>query len=178
MGIPPPKSRRSKNKEDGSDSDVEDPKTQNNEGDEDDWRKYFEDEPVPPEAPKAKTPGVRLHQMNIHQSLHSLASHRAVFSRIWLALLPRLSKATDTEKLAVRVLNIMHRGILPHLTRPVLVMDWISACVDYGEFEVPFRHFLSLMSKLWRGSCWFAGTECSFHPYQGLQSVGFREQIS
>jgi len=148
MGIPPPKSKRSKNKEDGSDSDVEDPKTQNNEGDEDDWRKYFEDEPVPPEAPKAKTPGVRLHQMNIHQSLHSLASHRAVFSRIWLALLPRLSKATDTEKLAVRVLNIMHRGILPHLTRPVLVMDWISACVDYGEFEVPFRHFLSLMSKL------------------------------
>jgi len=27
----------------------------------------------------------------------------------------------------------MHRGVLPHLTRPVLVMDWISACVDLGE---------------------------------------------
>jgi len=134
MGIPPPKPRQLRKKGDDSDSDVEDPKTNINEGDEDDWRKYFEDEPAPPEAPKAKEPGVRLHQMNIHQSLHSLASHRAVFSRIWLALLPRLSNATDTERLAVRVLHIMHRAILPHLTRPVLVMDWVSVCVDYGGF--------------------------------------------
>lgn len=132
MGKPPPKPRRSRKKGDDSDSDVEDPKTNNNEDDEDDWRKYFEDEPAPPEALKAKEPGVRLHQMNIHQSLHSLASHRAVFSRIWLALLPRLSNVADTEKLAVRVLHIMHRAILPHLTRPVLVMDWVSACVDFG----------------------------------------------
>jgi len=145
MGKPPPKPRRSKKKGDDSDSDVEDPKTNNNEDDEDDWRKYFEDEPAPPEAPKAKEPGVRLHQMNIHQSLHSLASHRAVFSRIWLALLPRLSNVADTEKLAVRVLHIMHRAILPHLTRPVLVMDWVSACVDFGGFQIPFCYFLSFM---------------------------------
>jgi len=26
----------------------------------------------------------------------------------------------------------MHRGVLPHLTRPILVMDWIGACVDMG----------------------------------------------
>ena len=36
----------------------------------------------------------------------------------------------ETE--AVRALNVMHRGVLPHLTRAVLVMDWIAACVDYG----------------------------------------------
>ncbi|KAF5357188.1 hypothetical protein D9756_006382 [Leucocoprinus leucothites] len=133
MGTPPPKPRRSKmNGGDASDSDVEDPETKVNEDPEDDWRKYFEDEPAPPEAPKAKVPGVRLHQMTVHQSLHSLASHRAVFTRTWLALLPRLPKAKDADKLVVRVLNIMHRGILPHLTRPVLVMDWIGACVDYG----------------------------------------------
>ncbi|KAJ3570848.1 hypothetical protein NP233_g4128 [Leucocoprinus birnbaumii] len=136
MGTPPPKPRRSKvnNSGDASDSDVENYEMKQNEGkeEEDDWRKYFEDEPAPPEAPKAKVPGVRLHQMTIHQSLHSLASHRAVFTQTWLVLLPRLSRSKDAEKLVVRVLNIMHRGILPHLTRPVLVMDWIGACVDYG----------------------------------------------
>jgi len=26
----------------------------------------------------------------------------------------------------------MHRGVLPHLTRPILVMDWVGACVDVG----------------------------------------------
>lgn len=142
MGTPPPKPKRSKTNEDASDSEIEAPESkENNDDDDDDWRKYFEDEPAPPEAPKAKIPGVRLHQMTVHQSLHSLASHRAIFTRTWLALLPRLSKSKDAEKLAVRVLNIMHRGILPHLTRPVLVMDWVGACVDYGEHNVPLVIF-------------------------------------
>ncbi len=140
LGTPPPKPKRSKTIGGHSDSDREDEperkdlneKDNEDEGD-DDWRKYFEDEPAPPEAPKAKAPGIRLHQMTVHQSLHSLASHRAVFTRTWLTLLPRLSQHKNAEKLAVRVLNIMHRGILPHLTRPVLIMDWIGACVDYGE---------------------------------------------
>ncbi|KAF9448135.1 CBF-domain-containing protein [Macrolepiota fuliginosa MF-IS2] len=132
VGTPPPKSKRSKANGDASDSDIEAPESNDNKDDNDDWRKYFEDEPAPPEAPKAKDPGIRLHQMTIHQSLHSLASHRAVFTRTWLALLPRLSKSDTAEKLVVRVLNVMHRGILPHLTRPVLIMDWVGACVDYG----------------------------------------------
>ncbi|TRM62303.1 CBF/Mak21 family-domain-containing protein [Schizophyllum amplum] len=102
--------------------------------DDDDWRKFFDDEPA---AKDAKTPAVsaRLHNMTIHQSLHSLSSHRAVFTRAWLTLLPRLTVRDDPETsraLAVRALNVMHRGVLPHLTRAVLVMDWIAACVDYG----------------------------------------------
>jgi len=32
----------------------------------------------------------------------------------------------------MRALNVMHRGVLPHLTRPILVMDWVSTCVDFG----------------------------------------------
>lgn len=80
---------------------------------------------------------MRLHKLTVHQSLHSLASHRAVFTRAWLSLLPRLSaggsNATEKSKaLATRALNLMHRGVLPHLTRPVLVMDWIGTCVDMG----------------------------------------------
>jgi U3 small nucleolar RNA-associated protein 19 len=106
-------------------------------GDDDDWRKFF-DEPVSPSS-KAKNnnPAGRLYKMTVHQSLHSLASHRAVFSRAWLALLPRLSEAGkgDIKKrdaLAVKALNVMHRGVMPHLTRTVMLMDWVGSCVDYG----------------------------------------------
>jgi len=69
----------------------------------------------------------------VHQSLHSLASHRAVFTRLWLRLLPRLSGDERTGGgLSLRALNVMHHGVMPHLTRAVLVMDWVGGCVDYG----------------------------------------------
>lgn len=109
-------------------------------GDDDDWRKFFDEPPLSSGKAKSTGPTARLHKMTVHQSLHSLASHRAVFSRAWLALLPRLSEASqeDVEKrnmLAVKALNVMHRGVLPHLTRPVMIMDWIGSCVDYGNFS-------------------------------------------
>ncbi|KAH9994722.1 CBF/Mak21 family-domain-containing protein [Russula vinacea] len=96
----------------------------------DDWRKFFDEVEKPK---KASEPSMRLHQMTVHQSLYSLPSHRAVFTRLWLRLLPRLS---DNERngsaLSLRALNILHRGVLPHLTRAVMVMDWVGGCVDYG----------------------------------------------
>jgi U3 small nucleolar RNA-associated protein 19 len=74
-----------------------------------------------------------------------------VFTRTWLALLQALnlgwsssgdgvrSEKADTggdgeeaRKLTIRALNVMHRGVMPHLTRAVLVMDWVAGCVDYG----------------------------------------------
>lgn len=107
------------------------------EGDEDDWRKFFEELDTADKTKKTG-PNPRLHKMTVHQSLHSLQSHRAVFSRAWMALLPRLSRSGDveaTKALATRVLNIMHGGVMPRLTRPVLIMDWIGSCVDYGTFS-------------------------------------------
>jgi U3 small nucleolar RNA-associated protein 19 len=107
-----------------------------NKDENDDWRKFFDDEQVSRDVGKSKGPGLRLHKMTIHQSLHSLGSHRAVFTRAWLTLLPRLSgRSENFEALATRALNIMHRGVLPHLTRPLLVMDWIGECVDFGQFH-------------------------------------------
>jgi len=109
------------------------------EGDEDDWRKFF-DEPEPTDESKKISPNPRLHRMTVHQSLHSLQSHRAVFSRAWMTLLPRLSRSGDieaTKALAARVLNVMHGGVMPRLTRPVLIMDWIGSCVDYGACFPP-----------------------------------------
>ncbi|KAJ2925280.1 hypothetical protein H1R20_g11839, partial [Candolleomyces eurysporus] len=133
FGAKPPKPKGA-----NGDEDEDEPMPKEDEDEvEDDWRKFFEDEPAPQDI---KQKSSRLHKMTIHQSLHSLSSHKAVFTRTWLTLLSRLaltgreSEEEQQEKkiLAVRVLNVMHRGVLPHLTRPVLVMDWIAGCVDYG----------------------------------------------
>ncbi|KAI0266569.1 CBF/Mak21 family-domain-containing protein [Gloeopeniophorella convolvens] len=98
--------------------------------DEDDWRKFFDEED---KSKRTSEPSTRLHRLTVHQSLHSLPSHRAVFTRIWLRLLPRLSSNERAgSALSLRVLNIMHHDVMPHLTRAVMVMDWVGGCVDYG----------------------------------------------
>ncbi|KAG6845195.1 hypothetical protein H0H87_012522 [Tephrocybe sp. NHM501043] len=133
IGTKPPKPKRTSKKEAMAESsEDEDEEANDGKEDDDDWRKFFDEEPLTKET-KTQGPGARLHKLTIHQSLHALASHRAVFTRAWLALLPRLSVVDGNEKaLAMRALNVMHRGVMPHLTRPVLVMDWVGASVDYG----------------------------------------------
>jgi U3 small nucleolar RNA-associated protein 19 len=122
-----PKQRASAERE-KSESSAEDEDT------EDDWRKFFEDDRE--RELDSKAPTSRLHKMTVHQSLHALTSHRAVFTRAWLSLLPQLSNVDDPSKtLTIRALDIMHRGVIPHLTRPILLMDWVGSCVDHGEFD-------------------------------------------
>ncbi|KAG6813337.1 hypothetical protein H0H92_011885 [Tricholoma furcatifolium] len=129
LGAKPPKPKRV-SKQGAEEEESEDDEAE--EGDEDDWRKFFDEEPSKKDN-KPQGPGARLHTLTIHQSLHTLASHRAVFTRAWLALLPRLTIAEgDSKSLTLRALNVMHRGVMPHLTRPMLVMDWVGASVDYG----------------------------------------------
>ncbi|KIM36452.1 hypothetical protein M413DRAFT_424821 [Hebeloma cylindrosporum] len=137
LGAKPPKPKKSKKEDAGSSSDEEETtKNEDEDGNQnDDWRKFFEDEPAASSEHGKTKSALRLHKMTVHQSLHSLSSHRAIFTRAWLSLLPRLSDAGNSEKskaFAVRALNLMHRGVLPHLTRPILVMDWIGGCVDLG----------------------------------------------
>jgi U3 small nucleolar RNA-associated protein 19 len=110
---------------------------------EDDWRKFFDEDEKQEKQKKPSEPSVRLHQLTVHQSLHSLASHRAVFTRLWLRLLPRLSGDERTgSALSLRALNIMHHGVMPHLTRAVLVMDWVGGCVDYGKCLIFLSNYL------------------------------------
>ncbi|KAL5522419.1 hypothetical protein ACEPAG_8435 [Sanghuangporus baumii] len=115
--------------------------------DPDDWRAFFED-PKPDSGKKSTgTRGRRLYTLPIHAQLHAPAAHRAVFTRAWLALLPLLSRGgevfftergteEDQESLALvaRALVVLHRGVLPYLTRAVLIMDWVSSCVDHGGY--------------------------------------------
>ncbi|THV05530.1 CBF-domain-containing protein [Dendrothele bispora CBS 962.96] len=140
LGQKPPKTKKASkgNSQESDEDDDEGAGLGEQEDAEDDWRKFFDE----PEAKssgassnKSKGPLGRIHTLTIHQSLHNLPSHRAVFTRAWLNLLPKLTVPNDlemTKSLAIRALNVMHRGVMPHLTRPVLVMDWVGACVDFG----------------------------------------------
>jgi U3 small nucleolar RNA-associated protein 19 len=145
MGSKPPKPKASKK---GSavadDSSDEEPDKDTSDGVEDDWRKFFDEDTTSKDLNKTIAPGARLHKLTIHQSLHSLPSHRAVFTRAWLALLPKLSTVRDvaaSKNLSLRALNVMHRGVMPHLTRPVLIMDWIGGSVDFGRFLTLLLNF-------------------------------------
>ncbi|KAF9227820.1 CBF-domain-containing protein [Gyrodon lividus] len=132
LGKKPSKSRTSKT--DGDYIQDEEMPDLDDEGEEDDWKKFFDEEPNAKDMKKAAGVKGRTHQLNFHQSLHSLQAHRAVFTRAWLNFLPHLSSVSTSANrtFTTRALNIMHRGVLPHLTRPMFVMDWISACVDFG----------------------------------------------
>jgi len=46
-----------------------------------------------------------------------------------MALLPHLS---TSAALSTRALKFLHRGVMPHLNKPVRLMDWIGGCVDFG----------------------------------------------
>jgi U3 small nucleolar RNA-associated protein 19 len=132
FAVRPPKPKRNAidegEEEEDPDASVDDADTT------DDWRTFFDEPKENGTKAEQKTASARLHQLTIHQSLHSLSSHKAIFSRAWLALLPQISSgsAESTQALATRALNVMHRGVMPHLTRAVLVMDWVASCVDYG----------------------------------------------
>lgn len=133
--------------------------------DDDDWRKFFDDHSK--RDTNKKAPSARLHKLTIHESLHSLHSHRAVFTRAWLVLLPHLS--TD-QHLASRALSVMHRGVLPHLTRPVLAMDWVGACVDLGKLLLHLILTL-LMTSGGRGDSWSPCAQRSICIDQRIQPV-------
>lgn len=135
---PKPKSRT-----ENEDEDVEeDPDVSPDDADTtDDWRKFFDEPEEKDSKSEQKAPSIRLHKLTIHQSLHSLPSHKAIFTRAWLTLLPAISAGPveGVRALATRALNVMHRGVMPHLTRAVLVMDWVASCVDYGTSLSFFR---------------------------------------
>lgn len=99
----------------------------------DDWRTFFDDNTEEDTTePQAQAPHLRVYRLSTYQSLHSLSSHRVQFGQCWAALLPYLSSSST---LSMRTLQFMHHGVLPHINKPVRLMDWIASCVDFGKFE-------------------------------------------
>ncbi|KAF8708010.1 CBF/Mak21 family, partial [Rhizoctonia solani] len=96
--------------------------------DQDDWRTFFDDAPSAKSA-TPKSNQARVHTLSTHQCLHSLSSHRAQFSACWMTLLPHIA---SSPSLAARALTVLHRGVMPHMDKPVRLMDWVGGCVDFG----------------------------------------------
>jgi len=98
----------------------------------DDWRAFFDSKPEEEVQENSGNEG-RASELSTHEALHSLQSHRSQFSAAWLAVLQHVKKSPEQSS---RVLSILHRSILPHLLQPIQLMDWISACVDFGKLAV------------------------------------------
>ncbi|GJN89024.1 hypothetical protein Rhopal_001998-T1 [Rhodotorula paludigena] len=61
-------------------------------------------------------------------ALLSLVAHRRAFQDCWLAILALPIKEQDSK----RVLIMLHRQVLPHMTEPRRLMDWLVDCSDVG----------------------------------------------
>jgi U3 small nucleolar RNA-associated protein 19 len=139
--------------------------TPDEQDEEDDWRAFFDAKPD--EEVAGNTPaGGRPSELSTHRALHSLQSHRAQFSAAWLAVLQHVKKSPEQSS---RVLSILHRSILPHLIQPIQLMDWISACVDFGEIE---SFYISYFLNSFRWSYRATGLQCTIRSNTGAQPVG------
>ena len=134
---------------------------------EDDWRTFF-DTPEPSAGSTtavSKGQNQRTYRLSTHQSVHSLASNRSQFTLCWMALLPRLSSSAD---LSARALKFLHRGVMPHLNKPVRLMDWIGGCVDFGKHLIVFCCWSYAEYYFARWCYRLACFECSFRTYPGV----------
>ncbi|GAA5924671.1 hypothetical protein JCM1841_006381 [Sporobolomyces salmonicolor] len=61
-------------------------------------------------------------------TLLSLVAHRRAFQDFCLALLALPVREEDSK----RVLVMLHRQVLPHMTEPRRLMDWLVDCADRG----------------------------------------------
>ncbi|BGP15787.1 hypothetical protein JCM10213_005731 [Rhodosporidiobolus nylandii] len=78
-----------------------------------------------PETVKALTSAQRKKSL---PALLSLVAHRRAFQDAWLAILALPIREEDSK----RVLVMLHRQVLPHMTEPRRLMDWLVDCADVG----------------------------------------------
>ena len=91
----------------------------------DDWRKFFDDVENRP-SPSTSTPAKSM----MRHIIHSPNAQEAHLAHCWVALTPALSSSTD---LSARALEILHRMPLSSPRQTMMLMDWISSCIDYGK---------------------------------------------
>lgn len=67
--------------------------------------------------------------------------HRRVFGNAWLTFL----KLKLPSKVYKRVLVLLHEKVMPHMSSPVLLTDFLTSSYNVGEFKT------WKMQKDWRG---------------------------
>lgn len=63
--------------------------------------------------------------------LLSLPAHRRAFQDAYLALLALPMSEAESK----RVLSMLHRQVLPHMTDPRRLMDWLVDCIGQGAYR-------------------------------------------
>jgi U3 small nucleolar RNA-associated protein 19 len=98
----------------------------------DDWRLAFrgEDGEQNEVSPAEGRETERNYQLSTTRAVRSANSHRSQFTTCWFTILPHLR---GSEAASVRVLDILQYGVMPYLTRPIQLLDWVSGCVEYGQ---------------------------------------------
>ena len=85
-----------------------------------------EEEVVQPTVPSGR--GVKKQRKQRKHPLLQLRIHRRGFSECWLKLL----KLPLNEEMYKKVLLILHKRILPHLSEPKLLMDFLTDSYNVG----------------------------------------------
>lgn len=81
------------------------------------------------------TPSLKLNSRDSKKMLPpllSLPAHRRVFQDAYLALLALPMDEAESK----RVLSMLHRQVLPHMTDPRRLMDWLVDCISQGEIRL------------------------------------------
>ena len=60
-----------------------------------------------------------------------LAAHKRAFNDCWLTLL----KLPMTEESYKKILLMMHKKIIPHMTEPTMLMDFLTQSYDAGKSQ-------------------------------------------
>ncbi|GAA5885679.1 hypothetical protein JCM6882_007524 [Rhodosporidiobolus microsporus] len=119
---PSAKSASSSNSKKRKASDIDDPRADGSTGIFDSSSDEAESEP---ETVKQLNSAQRKKSL---PALLSLVAHRRVFQDCWLAILAMPIREEDSK----RVLVMLHRQVLPHMTEPRRMMDWLVDCADVG----------------------------------------------
>ena len=90
-------------------------------------------------AQSARKGGRKRGPPGFHEGLHSLTAQKAAFSSAWLDLLLPKKRSSDSSELVGGVLSLaatheilvrLHGQILPHLSRPTLLHDFLVSCLN------------------------------------------------
>ena len=81
--------------------------------------------------------------MPFHQALYDVKAWKVEINSVWLALLLSRSPKVDAQSgsddgtLSLgeinAVLRVMEKKVLPYLTKPQLLADWLIDCIDVGS---------------------------------------------
>jgi hypothetical protein len=105
------------------------------------------------------------------KSILDVSAHKKSFSECWLALL-RIPMEVEDHK---RILHYMHMNIIPHMSEPVLLVDYLADSYGAGTCSVDFVFLVSRPNHTYCLHCRRhperVGSEWALYTHHPIQSV-------